>query len=67
MAPPLMQESFVEQFNRLQDWEQSMILSSLQLLVSITDAKALKAAPILATGPIEESLPKVEPAASTKR
>ena len=51
-APPLMQESFVEQFNHLQEWEQSMILSSLQRLVSIMDAKSLKAAPILATGPI---------------
>ena len=53
-APPLMQESFVEQFNHLQDWEQAMILSSLQRLVSIMDAKSLTAAPILATGPISE-------------
>ena len=59
-APPLMQESFVEQFNALQDWEQAMILSSLQRLVSIMDAKAIKAAPILATGPIEESAIKPE-------
>jgi DNA-binding MarR family transcriptional regulator len=54
-APPLMQESFVEQFNDLQDWEQAMILSSLQRLVSIMGAKAIKAEPILTTGPIEES------------
>ena len=54
-APPLMQESFVEAFNQIQDWEQSMILSSLQRLVSMLDAKAIKAAPILATEPIGES------------
>ena len=54
-APPLMQASFISQFNRLQDWEQYMILSSLQRLVSIMDAKAIKAGPFLATGPLGES------------
>jgi len=52
-APPLMQESFIRQFTSLQDWEQMMILSSLQRLVAMTDAKALKAAPFLVTGPID--------------
>ena len=59
-APPLMQEAFVERFNSLQDWEQAMILSSLQRLVSIMNAKAIKAAPILAAGPIGESTVKTE-------
>ena len=57
-APPLMQEVFEERFNSLPDWEQNMILSSLQRLVSIMDAKAIQAAPILATGPIDESANK---------
>lgn len=60
-APPLMQEAFVERFGALQDWEQSMVLSSLQRLVSIMDAKTIQAAPILATGPIDESAAKPEP------
>jgi len=51
-APPPMQESFIEQFDRLKDWEQMMILSSLQRLVELTDAKKIDAAPILSTGPI---------------
>lgn len=55
-APPLMQESFVEAFNQIQDWEQAMILSSLQRLVSMLDAKAIKAAPILTTEPIGKSV-----------
>lgn len=59
-APPLMQETFIEQFNDLKDWEQAMILSSLQRLVSMMDAKAIKAAPILATGPIDESTANLE-------
>ena len=52
-APPLMQESFTEQFNDLEQWEQHMILSSLQRLVTLMDARQVDAAPILATGPIE--------------
>ncbi len=54
-APPLMQEAFVERFNNLQDWEQTMVLSSLQRLVAIMDAKSIQAAPILAADPIEEA------------
>ena len=52
-APPLMQEAFVDNFSSLQEWEQTMILSSLQRLVSIMDAKAIQAAPFLATSPID--------------
>ena len=54
-APPLMQESFTEQFNDLEDWEQHMILSSLQRLVSLMDARKIPAAPLLATGSIENT------------
>ena len=52
-APPLMQESFVEQFDRLQNWEQHMILSSLQRLVTMMDARQIEAAPILASEPLD--------------
>ncbi len=51
-APPLMQEAFVERFSNLKDWEQTMILSALQRLVSIMDARAIDAAPFLATNPL---------------
>lgn len=51
-APPLLQESFVEAFGGLQEWEQSMILSSLQRLVAMMDAGKIEAAPILTTGPL---------------
>nr|MDJ0889025.1 MarR family transcriptional regulator [Desulfobacterales bacterium] len=52
-APPLMQESFLEQFDRLQNWEQHMILSTLQRLVTMMDAKQIEAAPILMSEPLE--------------
>jgi DNA-binding MarR family transcriptional regulator len=53
-APPLLQEVFLERFNGLQDWEKTMILSSLQRLASLMDTKAIQTASILATGPITE-------------
>ena len=55
-APPLMQEVFVERFGSLQEWEQTMILSSLQRLVTIMDAKTIQAAPILTTDSFDESV-----------
>ena len=57
-APPLMQEEFVDEFSSLQEWEQNMILSSLQRLVFIMDAKAIQAAPFLATSPINSHTAK---------
>ena len=51
-APPPIQESFLNQFGKLKDWEQSMILSSLQRLVQMVDAKGINAEPVLAAGPI---------------
>ncbi len=55
-APPPLQESFVEQFNALEDWEQAMMLSSLQRLVVMMDAKSIKAAAVLSTEPFYESM-----------
>ncbi len=56
-APPPMQEHFINNFSNLQDWEQSMILSSLQRIVALMDAKSIDVAPILVgAGPIEEVL-----------
>lgn len=52
-TPPLMQESFTDLFLGLQGWEQYMILSSLQRLVAMMDARQISAAPMLTTGPIE--------------
>jgi DNA-binding MarR family transcriptional regulator len=51
-APPPIQESFLHQFDMLKDWEQSMILSSLQRLVQMIDARDIEASPVLAVGPI---------------
>lgn len=52
-APPPIQESFLEQFETLNNWEQTMILSSLQRLVQMIDATDIDAGPILTTSPID--------------
>jgi DNA-binding MarR family transcriptional regulator len=49
-APPPLQESFVSEFSRLEDWEQTLILSSLQRVVSMMEATELDATPMLASG-----------------
>ena len=61
-APPLMQEAFVERFSSLQEWEQSMILSSIQRLVSIMDAKAIQAEPFLTTRSIDNQTAETDEA-----
>jgi DNA-binding MarR family transcriptional regulator len=51
-APPLLQEEFAEEFSKLEDWEQSQILSALQRVVSMMEARHIHATPILTTGPV---------------
>ena len=46
-APTLMQESFIKAFNHLEDWEQNLILSSLQRVADMMNATDLDAAPLL--------------------
>lgn len=52
-APPLMQASFLEQLNHLEQWEQTMILSALQRIVSLMGAEAFRAVPILTPDPFD--------------
>ncbi len=59
-APPPMQEHFINNFENLKDWEQAMILSSLQRIVALMNARAIEVAPILAeAGPIDEAKDKL--------
>ena len=51
-APPPLQKTFVDQFNYLLDWEQNMIVSALQRIVSMVDASQIKAAPLLTENPL---------------
>ena len=52
-APPPLQAKFIRRFSRLEQWEQLMILSSLQRVVDIMAAEDdVAASPVLTTGPI---------------
>jgi DNA-binding MarR family transcriptional regulator len=54
-APPLLQERFMAEFRNLMDWEQSLLLSSLQRIAAMMDAEHLEAAPVLSYGPVSAS------------
>lgn len=53
--PPLMQENFQKKLNQLADWEQSLILSSLQRIAAMMQIEELDASPLLTTGSITET------------
>lgn len=54
-APAPLQETFIRQFRELNDWEQSMILSSLQRVAHMMDAADLDASPLLDVGRLDRS------------
>ncbi len=49
-APTLLQESFIHAFNHLEEWEKTLILSSLQRVSVMMNASQLDAAPLIDTG-----------------
>ena len=52
-APPLLQEEFTVQFDQLEDWEQTQILSALHRVVAMMEARHLDAAAMLTTDPLD--------------
>lgn len=51
-APNALQQHFVVNYQKLATWEQQMILSVLDRVSSMLNAKDIEAAPVLATGDI---------------
>lgn len=51
-APQPLQEEFIRKFQNLHDWEQTMIISSLQRIAQMMDADRIDASPVLDVGPI---------------
>jgi DNA-binding MarR family transcriptional regulator len=50
-APPPLQETFVERYSGLPEWEQLMILSAFKRVVDLMSASKIDAAPFLTTDP----------------
>lgn len=49
-APSLLQDRFHRELEKLQEWEQTLILSTLQRIASMMDAEDIEAAPVLVPG-----------------
>ena len=56
-APRPLQDSFVQQFQDLRDWEQSMILTSLERVAHMMDAQHIDASPVLDLGQLDRTDP----------
>lgn len=57
-APQPLQDHFIDKFSGLKEWEQSLLLSSMQRIASMMDAQDLDAAPVLEVGAITSSTSK---------
>ncbi|MGO1463344.1 MAG: MarR family winged helix-turn-helix transcriptional regulator [Oleiphilaceae bacterium] len=51
-APNPLQEQFIKKFQNLHEWEQNMILASLQRVANMMDADDIDASPVLDVGPV---------------
>jgi len=52
-APMPLQDQFARQFKDLHDWEQTMIISSLQRVAQMMDAQHIDASPVLDVGVLD--------------
>jgi DNA-binding MarR family transcriptional regulator len=55
-APRPLQAEFSNQFNDLQEWEQTMIIAALQRVAHMMDAEHIDASPVLDIGALDRSL-----------
>ncbi|SEF74439.1 transcriptional regulator, MarR family [Marinobacterium lutimaris] len=55
-APTTLQDRFVGQFEGLKDWEQSMIIASLQQISGLLEADQIDAAPMLDIGALDRPI-----------
>lgn len=61
-APIPLQEHFTRQFGDLQEWEQTMIISSLQRVAQMMDAQHIDASPVLDIGILDRQGAAIEKA-----
>lgn len=54
-APSLLQDRFRRELSKLEQWEQTQMLATLQRIATMMDADIIEASPILVTGPIDTS------------
>jgi DNA-binding MarR family transcriptional regulator len=54
-APTLLQDDFVRKFKQLHDWEQHMIIASIQRVAEMMDADGIDASPFLDIGSLDRT------------
>ncbi len=54
-SPTALQDSFVRRFNELKDWEQAMLIASIQRVAEMMDATGLDASPYLDVGALDRA------------
>lgn len=54
-APQAIEEGFINRFQSLKDWEQSLLLSSVERIAEMMDAADIDAAPVLNLGDLDKS------------
>jgi len=54
-APSLLQDRFHRELGRLQEWERTMTLATLQRIAEMMEVQSLEASPVLAPGPLDAS------------
>ncbi|TCS39760.1 MarR family winged helix-turn-helix transcriptional regulator [Reinekea marinisedimentorum] len=59
-SPAPLQEQFARQFGDLQEWEQTMIIASLQRIAHMMDAQHIDAAPVLDVGTLDRQTTSIE-------
>lgn len=59
-APTPLQDEFMSRFSHLEDWEQSLILSSLQRVAAMMNAGDIDASPVLDLGAIDRTQPAAD-------
>lgn len=59
-APIPLQDQFARQFNDLQEWEQTMIISSLQRVAQMMDAQHIDASPVLDVGTLDRTSTSID-------
>lgn len=54
-APDPLQQRFVRKFSAMEDWEQAMLVASLERVAAMLDAEDIDASPVLDTGDIKHT------------
>ena len=61
-SPTILQEEFLEAFSRLEPWEQTQMLATLQRMAAMMKAEQLPVTPLLTVGPVLTDDPDEKPA-----